>query len=185
MLKSLIRKIGGFGEFVEYKNLTADAAWNEYGHRNGRSSKIDFIGSIKNYFKKNSEKFEGKNIDVNAHVIGCIILKNCQFWNEQNYLEPTSEIIPELLEAAHIQEYRSSYSNHIQNGLLLRVDIHRLYDNNLIFIDSQYIIHVSHLVTNQFYQSYNGKIITLPKSEFQYPSKEALESRRFEFREKV
>ena len=35
MLKSPIRKIGGFGKFVEYKNMKAHEAWKKYGRDNG------------------------------------------------------------------------------------------------------------------------------------------------------
>jgi len=94
----------------------------------------------------------------------------------------TGEIIPELLEAAHIQEYRNRNSNHVQNGLLLRVDIHRLYDNGLVFIDHNYLIHVSNLVHNPYYRQYHEQTIQLPSSVNDHPSVEALEQRRDEFR---
>lgn len=252
MLKSPIRKIGGFGEFVEYKNLTAENAWKEFGYRNGRISKDNFFNSIQNYIDRNSQNFGGKNLNAATYEIGCIILKNCQFWNEYDYKNPTDydvlfpsqivkfkyfdiydpfiksfnevndfeiiseprndkryliqsrngqsifkgrilkaynnkccitgESIPELLEAAHIQEYRNSSSNHTQNGLLLRIDIHRLFDNNLIFIDRDYTIHISSQIENEYYRKYHGKIISIPTLEIDYPSKEALELRRNEFR---
>lgn len=54
MLKSPIRKIGGFGEFVEYKKITVEEAWSEFGYRNGRESKETFINSIQKYIDKNS-----------------------------------------------------------------------------------------------------------------------------------
>lgn len=85
MLKSPIRKIGGFGEFVYYENMTAESAWNEFGYRNGRESKIDFLNGIQSYIDRHSEKF-GKNlIDASSYQIGCIVLKNCEFWDEVNY----------------------------------------------------------------------------------------------------
>jgi len=36
--------------------------------------------------------------------------------------------LPEALEAAHIQAYRGEKFNHVQNGILLRGDIHTLFD---------------------------------------------------------
>ncbi|RDI05494.1 HNH endonuclease [Flavobacterium sp. AG291] len=252
MLKSPIRKIGGFGEFVEYKNMTAEAAWNEFGYRNGRESKADFLNGIQKYIDKNSDKYGKRLLNSFSYQIGCIVLKNCQFWDEEYYKLPaeyniefanqvvtikyyeeydsflqsdfendsfdlvqeprerkkqltnirngqgafkgkilkayrnaccvTGETIPELLEAAHIQQYKSKTSNHVQNGLLLRVDIHRLFDNNLIFIDGDYVIHVSDLVGNEYYKRFDGKKITLPDIESEYPSTEALELKREEFR---
>ena len=44
----------------------------------------------------------------------------------------TSESTLEVLEACHIQDYKNDKSNHHQNGLLLRVDLHKLYDNGLL-----------------------------------------------------
>lgn len=252
MLKSPIRKIGGFGEFVEYKNITAEAAWNEFGYKNGRESKVEFLKGIQTYIDKNSERFGKKALNAFSYQIGCIILKNCQFWDEADYKIPsdynlefasqvvkikyynqndsfsetdylndnfslveeprdskkylintrsgqsvfkgkvlraynnicciTGETIPELLEAAHIEKYKTKSSNHLQNGLLLRIDIHRLFDNNLIFIDKNYIIHISSYITDEYYKKFNGKKINLPNFEYEYPSIEALEIRRCEFR---
>lgn len=94
----------------------------------------------------------------------------------------TGETIPELLEAAHIQDYKNRQSNHVQNGLLLRVDIHRLFDNGLIFIDKNYIIHISNQITTQHYRQFHGRTITLPLLINDRPSTTALELRREEFR---
>lgn len=41
----------------------------------------------------------------------------------------------DLLEAAHIAPYRGDEDNHTDNGLLLRADIHTLFDLNLLAID--------------------------------------------------
>ena len=253
MLKSPIRKIGGFGEFVEYKNLTAFEAWKEFGYRNGRNSRDQFVDSIQKYIDKNSDKFGGKTIDINTYKIGCIILKNCEYFEEDNFIDISGyeiefpkqivkikyfngydsfqnillerdnfnlieeeredkrqltkvrngqgefkgkilraynnkccisgETIPELLEAAHLQNYKNKKSNHVQNGILLRIDIHRLFDSGLIFIDKNFIIHVSSLIENEYYRQYHGKTIKLPNSRNDYPLQNALELRRKEFRQ--
>ncbi len=252
LLKSPIRQLGGFGEFYEYKNLTTNEAWKEFGKRNGCVDKAQFINRIQNYIDKNSESFGGKSIDVNTYQIGCIVLVNCQYWDEEKYLRPedfqidfaaqvvkykyfdqydpftiqidgshnfnlvnepredfkrevsqrkgqsefkgkilkayenkcciTGEACPELLEAAHLQSYLTESSNHIQNGVLLRVDLHRLYDSGLLFIDSHYIVHISSLIQSITYQQYNGQRISLPDNPNSYPSKESLELKRPNFR---
>ncbi|XIA63346.1 HNH endonuclease [Bradyrhizobium sp. TZ2] len=41
----------------------------------------------------------------------------------------------EALEAAHIAPYRGDHTDHIQNGLLLRADVHSLFDLGLISIN--------------------------------------------------
>jgi hypothetical protein len=49
----------------------------------------------------------------------------------------TGSSIEETLEAAHISPYRGTDSNHVRNGLLLRADIHTLFDLGLIRIDAK------------------------------------------------
>ncbi len=93
------------------------------------------------------------------------------------------ETIPELLQAAHIQDYINKDSNHIQNGLLLRIDLHKLFDSGLLYIDDQYYVHVSSLVASPYYQQYNGKKITLPSNPSAWPSKDALLFKKGSFRD--
>ncbi len=45
--------------------------------------------------------------------------------------------IEDVLEAAHISPYSKSYSDHVGNGLLLRADIHTLFDCNLLAFDPE------------------------------------------------
>lgn len=42
--------------------------------------------------------------------------------------------IRDVLEAAHIHPYRGEHTNHVNNGLLLRADVHTLFDLHLISI---------------------------------------------------
>ena len=86
----------------------------------------------------------------------------------------TGESCPDLLEAAHIQSYISKDSNHIQNGLLLRVDIHKMFDSGLIAINKDYEIIISSEITTDYYHNLAGRKITLPDDIADYPSKEAL-----------
>ena len=79
----------------------------------------------------------------------------------------------EVLEAAHIQEYRSKKSNHVQNGLLLRRDFHRLFDLGLITVTEDYSVRVSKYLTSEYYWTFNDRMISLP-IENQRPSIEAL-----------
>src|SRR4051812_2738126 len=43
--------------------------------------------------------------------------------------------VRDLLEAAHIVPYQGPDTNHAQNGLLLRSDLHTLFDCGLIAVD--------------------------------------------------
>src|SRR5690606_14516906 len=48
--------------------------------------------------------------------------------------------ILDILEAAHIMPYRGKKDNHPSNGLLLRADIHTLFDLDLIGIDPKSLL---------------------------------------------
>ncbi len=252
MLKSPIRKIGGFGEFKEYVNMPLSVAWNRFGKKNGCKSKQELVDRLDKYKNKRSTNTES----VLTSEIGCIVLENVEFWDTESYIDlekyevdfspnivkikyfnqenpfdtnyykpltngfdlvedstekykKTREVVerkgqssfrakiskayngaccitgeqtPELVEAAHIQPYLNKNSNHVQNGLLLRVDFHKLYDNGLLYINQDYKIEISPLINGDYYKSFQGKTINLPKSRADYPSKEALISRKFEFR---
>jgi putative restriction endonuclease len=87
--------------------------------------------------------------------------------------------IEDLLEAAHIVSYRGPETNHVQNGLLLRSDIHTLFDCGLITIDpmSKRIILCSQL-TRSSYRILAGRKIRSTKQFDQAPSKDALTKHR-------
>ena len=82
----------------------------------------------------------------------------------------------EVLEAAHIQGYVNEESNNVQNGICLRVDIHKLFDNGLITIDSEYKVIISSMLKSTEYEKINGKKIKLPKNKIYYLSASALEN---------
>lgn len=66
----------------------------------------------------------------------------------------------DILEAAHIDAYRNESHNHISNGLLLRSDIHTLFDLNLCAIHPEFLtIHFSKKVINEGYDIYHNSII--------------------------
>ncbi|WP_394678494.1 HNH endonuclease [uncultured Sphingobacterium sp.] len=80
--------------------------------------------------------------------------------------------IVDILEAAHIRPYRVKNDNHPSNGLLLRADIHTLFDLNLIAIDPNTMTVHFHPKVKDEYSQFDGFILfndTLNK-----PNKEAL-----------
>lgn len=63
-----------------------------------------------------------------------------------------------LLEAAHIIPYRGDQTNDVSNGLLLRVDLHRLFDAHLVTINPRSLtVEVASTVNDAGYQAYHGK----------------------------
>ncbi|EKA6284244.1 HNH endonuclease [Salmonella enterica] len=68
----------------------------------------------------------------------------------------------DILEAAHIDAYRNDSHNHISNGLLLRSDIHTLYDLNLCAIDpNTKTIHFSAEALKNGYSKFEGLKISI------------------------
>jgi hypothetical protein len=66
-----------------------------------------------------------------------------------------------VLEAAHITPYRGSKTNAASNGLLLRADIHTLFDVGLISVDPDtLVVRVSARVTDAAYRAFHGKQLT-------------------------
>lgn len=84
-----------------------------------------------------------------------------------------------VLEAAHIKPYSSFRINTVDNGLLLRSDIHKLFDSGYITITDDYHIEISRRIREEFengrdYYKYHGEQLKSvpdnmwdkPKSEF-------------------
>lgn len=87
----------------------------------------------------------------------------------------------QALEAAHIISYKGEQTNHITNGLLLRADIHTLFDLGLIAIDTKTMaVVIAPSLFNTTYKELLGKPLLLPKNKKYLPSIEALELHRRE-----
>lgn len=85
----------------------------------------------------------------------------------------SEEDLPELLEAAHIEPYVDDRSDHLQNGICLRVDLHRLFDGGLLTIDSGRIAVAPQLARSD-YASLQGRTVRLPGAIGAMPSSAAL-----------
>jgi hypothetical protein len=81
-----------------------------------------------------------------------------------------------VLEAAHISPYRGVRTNAVSNGLLLRADVHTLFDLALIAIEpSKLVVRVSKLLAGSQYEPLDGREPTLPAKTALHPSPAALE----------
>ena len=84
-----------------------------------------------------------------------------------------------VLQAAHIKPYLGPETNHVRNGLLLRADIHTLFDRQKIAIDTElwkWIIHRD--ISEECYRNLDGQEVGLPKDERLWPNKMALDEHR-------
>ena len=72
--------------------------------------------------------------------------------------------IVDLLEAAHIYPYRSPSDNHPSNGLLLRADIHTLFDLQLVGVDpASLTVNLHPCLQQSEYAALAGHSITVSK----------------------
>jgi HNH endonuclease len=89
------------------------------------------------------------------------------------------------LEAAHIHPYQGPDWNKVQNGLLLRGDIHTLFDRHLLGINPQTrTVVLSLRLSGEHYRALDGQPVADPAEEGQRPSQEVLDERWKEFRRK-
>jgi len=93
--------------------------------------------------------------------------------------------VNQVLEAAHICPYRGPDTNRLQNGILLRADIHTLFDMHLLTVDKNYRVQVSRSLVKTDYYRFARKRITMPKDSRQWPSQKALEGHRKEFQNQM
>ncbi|WP_426509428.1 HNH endonuclease [Dactylosporangium sp. McL0621] len=79
-----------------------------------------------------------------------------------------------VLEAAHIEPYRGPHSNDLRNGLLLRADLHSLFDLHLVGFDSAGRLEVSKQLSATPYWKMRGTQLRAPVSGYPGPLKRRL-----------
>jgi predicted restriction endonuclease len=83
------------------------------------------------------------------------------------------------LDAAHIVAYRGPNTNHPANGLLLRTDLHTLFDLKLVSVDvATMTLLISPSLAGTCYEQYRGRLVSIPDDPGSCPSREALEQHR-------
>lgn len=87
------------------------------------------------------------------------------------------------LEAAHIIPYCGPESDHVTNGLLLRADIHTLFDLDLIGINPNTLeVALARVLMTTQYSALSGRKLTNPVNPAHTPNREALFERWQDFR---
>jgi len=96
-----------------------------------------------------------------------------------------------VLEAAHIKPFNEQGPQKISNGLLLRSDIHKLFDSGYITITKDYKIEVSKAIKEEFengkeYYQYHGKrLANLPIHKIDRPDPVFIEWHNNSFKGKI
>jgi putative restriction endonuclease len=86
-----------------------------------------------------------------------------------------------VLEAAHIKPYAEAGPHQVQNGLLLRSDLHILFDKGYVTVDPKLKVLVSPRIKKEFengrdYYAYHGrKLLVVPEKIAEQPSREYLD----------
>ncbi|MFH1823768.1 MAG: HNH endonuclease [Candidatus Firestonebacteria bacterium] len=92
----------------------------------------------------------------------------------------TGERTLPVLEAGHIKPFSKSGPHKVYNGILLRSDIHKLYDEGYITITPKYEVKVSKRIKQEYengreYYKFQGKeLVNLPSSKNDMPKEEYL-----------
>jgi putative restriction endonuclease len=94
------------------------------------------------------------------------------------------KVLP-ALDAAHIRAFAAGGAHEVRNGLLLRRDIHSLFDAGYVTFDENLRMVVSDRVRTEFnngeeYRRLHGSTLLIPKNQQAQPDKAALEWHRSE-----
>lgn len=82
--------------------------------------------------------------------------------------------VVEILEGAHIKPYKGDHTNHVTNGLLLRADIHTLFDLGLLRVHPETLqVEVSERARAS-YPGVHGSNLTIPADPSASPDPSAL-----------
>lgn len=85
--------------------------------------------------------------------------------------------IEALLEAAHIVPYQGAETNIVNNGLVLRADIHTLFDLGLLWVNpNSLLVELADSLKDSEYSHLNQRPLSLPMTLSNRPSVRALQS---------
>lgn len=88
--------------------------------------------------------------------------------------------VVEVLQAAHIVPYRGKATDRVENGLLLRSDIHDLFDLGKLDFDDDWYVRLHEDLRGTDYESLEGRRLRMPRVRANWPSLKALRARREE-----
>jgi hypothetical protein len=80
--------------------------------------------------------------------------------------------------SAHPQGYDGGTNNQVTNGLLLRADVHNLFDLGLLWVSDTYKVQLDPTLRQGEYGTLHGKKLRLPLAKSDWPSTGALAAHR-------
>ena len=125
-------------------------------------------------------------LDARRRVLAAIVRRQGQGGFRQQLLlayegrcAVTGCDVEAALEAAHIEPYQGPHSNDLTNGLLLRADVHTLFDLGYLAVDGATMtIHLAPHLMDSVYAFLAGVPLRLPAQGYARPSATALEQHR-------
>lgn len=149
----------------------------------GPAAQVDVLITIEDDELSAKEAFDPARVkDARERVLASVVrrLGQPQFRNMliklyRGRCALTSCDVLEVLEAAHVTPYRGAETNHATNGILLRSDIHALFDLGLIAIDptTRQVI-IAPALKGTAYSELEGKVVAEPSEPDLQPSVAAL-----------
>jgi putative restriction endonuclease len=160
---------------------------NGYSRGNGPGTEIEMLTTGHQVASADAGAFNPENVlDGRRRIISSVVLRQGQPEFRRRLLDIYEErcaisgcTVVQVLEAAHIMPYLGPQTNHLSNGLILRADLHTLFDLGLLAVDTKTMtVIVSPQLENTPYAEFRGVRIYLPKDKTSRPSKEALDNQR-------
>ena len=160
---------------------------NGYSRGNGPGAEIEMLTTGHQVASADAGAFHPENVlDGRRRIISSVVLRQGQPEFRRRLLDIYEErcaisgcTVVQVLEAAHIMPYLGPQTNHLSNGLILRADLHTLFDLGLLAVDTKTMtVIVSPQLEDTPYSEFRGVRIYLPKDKTSVPSKEALDKQR-------
>ncbi|MDZ5741126.1 HNH endonuclease [Pseudomonas asiatica] len=153
--------------------------------RNQTTADEALSAKIEQQFSNQGEFNPGDLSDARTRTVASIVRRRGQPQFRKQLLKAyqgrcaiTACSLQQVLEAAHIHPYLGDETNIVSNGLLLRADVHTLFDLGLLWVNPNDLrIEISEVLRSSEYVSIEGRSLYLPENEAEHPSRRALEFR--------
>ena len=145
---------------------------------NEKLKKQRLISANKSYEYESSERYGMEQIVKPRLGQGAFRVLVTDAYNRK--CSVTGEKTLPVLDAAHIKSFSNNGPNSANNGLLLRTDIHKLFDKGYITVNDEYKVEVSKRLNEDYgngkiYYDFHGKkLFNIPENKNDIPAKEFL-----------
>jgi putative restriction endonuclease len=154
-----------------------------FAHLGGAESEIELLTTEQERSALESRSFDATSVvDAREKVLAQIVRRRGQREFRERLLVAydrrcaiTNCDVADALEACHIVPYQGPATNDISNGLLLRADIHTLFDLGLIGVEpEQMTVVLSSRLGDSAYSLMGNVVLRIPRDDSMRPSREAL-----------